>query len=144
MLENYLIVHKKLLPPYLEKVIEARELLNSHKVDSISQAVKKVGISRNTYYKYKDFVFKEKSENSRHAVLSLVLKDSQGALSSVISCLSHKATNIVTISQAVPLSGLASVLITIDISQMSDSLDELISDLKKLPATRKVDLSAIE
>jgi chorismate mutase len=144
MKSDYLIVHKKLLPPYLEKVIEARELLNSHKVDSISQAVKKVGISRNTYYKYKDFVFKEKSENSRHAVLSLVLKDSQGALSSVISCLSHKATNIVTISQAVPLSGLASVLITIDISQMSDSLDELISDLKKLPATRKVDLSAIE
>ena len=144
MKSDYLIVHKKLLPPYLEKVIEARELLNSHKVDSISQAVKKVGISRNTYYKYKDFVFKEKSENSRHAVLSLVLNDSQGALSSVISCLSHKATNIVTISQAVPLSGLASVLITIDISQMSDSLDELISDLKKLPATRKVDLSAIE
>ena len=144
MKSDYLIVHKKLLPPYLEKVIEARELLNSHKVDSISQAVKKVGISRNTYYKYKDFVFKEKNENSRHAVLSLVLKDSQGALSSVISCLSHKATNIVTISQAVPLSGLASVLITIDISQMSDSLDELISDLKKLPATRKVDLSAIE
>ena len=144
MKSDYLIVHKKLLPAYLEKVIEARELLNSHKVDSISQAVKKVGISRNTYYKYKDFVFKEKSENSRHAVLSLVLKDSQGALSSVISCLSHKATNIVTISQAVPLSGLASVLITIDISQMSDSLDELISDLKKLPATRKVDLSAIE
>ena len=144
MKSDYLIVHKKLLPAYLEKVIEARELLNSHKVDSISQAVKKVGISRNTYYKYKDFVFKEKSENSRHAVLSLVLNDSQGALSSVISCLSHKATNIVTISQAVPLSGLASVLITIDISQMSDSLDELISDLKKLPATRKVDLSAIE
>lgn len=144
MKSDYLIVHKKLLPAYLEKVIEARELLNSHKVDSISQAVKKVGISRNTYYKYKDFVFKEKSENSRHAVLSLVLKDSQGALSSVISCLSHKSTNIVTISQAVPLSGLASVLITIDISQMSDSLDELISDLKKLPATRKVDLSAIE
>ena len=144
MKSDYLIVHKKLLPAYLEKVIEARELLNSHKVDSISQAVKKVGISRNTCYKYKDFVFKEKSENSRHAVLSLVLKDSQGALSSVISCLSHKATNIVTISQAVPLSGLASVLITIDISQMSDSLDELISDLKKLPATRKVDLSAIE
>ena len=144
MKSDYLIVHKKLLPAYLEKVIEARELLNSHKVDSISQAVKKVGISRNTYYKYKDFVFKEKSENSRHAVLSLVLKDSQGALSSVISCLSHKATNIVTISQAVPLSGLASVLITIDISQMSDSLDELISDLKKLPATKKVDLSAIE
>ena len=144
MKSDYLIVHKKLLPAYLEKVIEARELLNSHKVDSISQAVKKVGISRNTYYKYKDFVFKEKSENSRHAVLSLVLKDSQGALSSVISCLSHKATNIVTISQAVPLSGLASVLITIDISQMSDSLDKLISDLKKLPATRKVDLSAIE
>ena len=144
MKSDYLIVHKKLLPKYLEKVIEARDLLNSHEVSSISEAVKKVGISRNTYYKYKDYVFDQKSENRRHAVISLVLKDSPGTLSSVISALTNKRCNIVTISQAVPLAGLATVLITIDIRELEGSIDELIRELKKLSATKTVQLSAVE
>ena len=53
MNSDYFVVHKSLLPQYLEKVIKARELLNSHEVETITEAVRKVGISRNTYYKYK-------------------------------------------------------------------------------------------
>ena len=51
MLENYLIIHKDILPDYYEKVIEARRLVESGKVKDVSQAVKQVGISRRTYYK---------------------------------------------------------------------------------------------
>lgn len=144
MKSDYLIVHKKLLPPFLEKVIEARALLNNHEVDSISQAVKKVGISRNTYYKYKDYVFEQKEHISNHAVITLVLIDSPGMLSDVINCLSERNVNIVTISQAEPLSGLASVMISMDISDIKGTLDELMKDLKHLKATKSVHLSAIE
>ena len=56
MLENYLIIHKDILPDYYEKVIEARRLVESGKVKDVSQAVKQVGISRSTYYKYKDYI----------------------------------------------------------------------------------------
>ena len=45
MLENYLIIHKDILPDYYEKVIEARRLVESGKVKDVSQAVKQVGIS---------------------------------------------------------------------------------------------------
>ena len=55
MAGNYLIVHKKILPDYLEKVIEARELLASHEAATVTEAVKSVGISRNTFYKYKNY-----------------------------------------------------------------------------------------
>ena len=57
MLENYLIVHKSILPDYYEKVLQARKLMDSGKVREVSQAVKQVGISRSTYYKYKDYIF---------------------------------------------------------------------------------------
>ncbi|MGB4440593.1 MAG: hypothetical protein WBJ13_15520, partial [Sedimentibacter sp.] len=63
MLKKYLIVSKKILPDVYEKVIEARNLINNGSVKGISEAVKNVGISRSTYYKYKDYVFSP-SENS--------------------------------------------------------------------------------
>ena len=144
MNSDYLIVHKSLLPQYLEKVIEARELLNTHEVETITQAVKKVGISRNTYYKYKDFVYEDKQVSRQHAVISAVLKDSPGTLSSLISMITKNNCNIITISQAVPVSGLATVMMTIDISKLKSSINQLINDLQKLSATKSVHLDAVE
>ena len=54
MLSKYLLVDKAILPAYYEKVIEAKALLSSGRVKDVSEAVKEVGISRSTYYKYKD------------------------------------------------------------------------------------------
>ena len=53
MKSDYLIVHRKILPEYLDKVIYARNLLESHEAATITEAVQMAGISRNTYYKYK-------------------------------------------------------------------------------------------
>lgn len=144
MNSDYLIVHKSLLPQYLEKVLEARELLNTHEVETITEAVKKVGISRNTYYKYKDFVYEDKQVSRQHAVISAVLKDSPGTLSSLISMITKNNCNIITISQAVPVSGLATVMMTIDISKLTEPINKLIDDLKKLSATKSVHLDAFE
>ena len=144
MNSDYLIVHKSLLPQYLEKVIEARELLNTHEVETITQAVKKVGISRNTYYKYKNFVYEDKQVSRQHAVISAVLKDSPGTLSSLINTITKNNCNIITISQAVPVSGLATVMMTIDISKLKEPINRLIDDLQKLSATKSVHLDAVE
>ena len=57
MLEHYLMVHKSILPEYYEKVLFARHLMESGKVREVSQAVRQAGISRSTYYKYKDYIF---------------------------------------------------------------------------------------
>ncbi len=59
-----------------EKVIEARNLLQSGKVKRISEAVKAVGVSRGTYYKYKDAVFSFNQEESRRkAVITMVISE---------------------------------------------------------------------
>ena len=50
MSSDYLIVNKKLLPDFLDKVIEARNLLESREALTVTEAVQKAGISRNTYY----------------------------------------------------------------------------------------------
>ena len=55
--EKYLLVDSSILPDIYHKVIEAKRLLNSGKCSCVSDAVKRTGISRSAYYKYKDYVF---------------------------------------------------------------------------------------
>ncbi len=145
MNNDYLIVHKKILPEYLEKVIQARELLERHECATITEAVQRTGISRNTYYKYKDYVYAENSGTARrNAVISVILKDEKGSLSSLINEITRMHISILTISQAIPISGRANVLMSLDISAMECTMDELLAAMKTIPSVRKAHLDAME
>ena len=50
---SFMIVHKNILPDFFEKVIQARDMIKTKEVTTVTEAVHRVGISRNTYYKYK-------------------------------------------------------------------------------------------
>jgi len=145
MLKKYLIVSKKILPDVYEKVIDARNLINNGNVKGISEAVKKVGISRSTYYKYKDYVFSP-SENSigRKAVITAMLRHEKGVLSNVLNYLSSVNANILTINQSIPINGKASVSVSLDISDISQSIDDIIIDMKKINGVSTIKLLSIE
>lgn len=145
MKKDFLLVSRKILPEYLDKVIYARNLLTTHEASSITEAVHMAGISRNTYYKYKDVVYEPSEDTTeRKAVISMILKNEAGTLSSVLKTLSDLNTSILTISQAIPISHKANVLISLDISHMSCEVEELIATLKQLKNVRSVKLDAIE
>lgn len=144
MVKNYLIVDKRILPTYYEKVIKARELLESTQVKEVSEAVKIVGISRSTYYKYKDFVFALDEKKERKAVLSLVLNHEKGILSQVLNLLYHYNASIITINQNIPINQQAAVLLSIDISEMDFPIPSIITALSQMPGVESVKLIAIE
>ena len=145
MTSDHLIVNKKILPDYLEKVIEAREMLANHDAATVIEAVSRVGISRNTYYKYKDYVFRpNEQEYRKRAVISLVLLDEPGSLSAVLTSLSQLNASVITISQALPLAGKASVTISLDIGDLSDDVNGMMRKLNALPQTISVHLDAAE
>ncbi|MFA9423653.1 MAG: ACT domain-containing protein [Sedimentibacter sp.] len=145
MLKKYLIVSKKILPDVYEKVIEARNLINNGDVKGISEAVKQVGISRSTYYKYKDYVFSP-SENSigRKAVLSMMLRHEKGVLSNVLNYMSSENASILTINQSIPINGKANVNVSLDISDIDKSIDDIIAEMKKIKGVSSVKLLSIE
>lgn len=145
MLKKYLIVSKKILPDVYEKVIEARNLINNGNVKGISEAVKKVGISRSTYYKYKDYVFSP-SENSigRKAVITMMLRHEKGVLSNVLNYLSTVNANILTINQSIPINGKASVSVSLDISDIIQSIDDMIIEIKQIKGVSGIKLISIE
>ena len=145
MLENYLIVHKSILPEYYEKVLAARRLMESGRVKEVSQAVRQVGISRSTYYKYKDYIF-EPSDMSggRKAVLAMMLDHSPGVLSAVLHHVSDAKASVLTISQSPPIHDMASLIISLDVSSMPEPMAELLDKLSHTPGVDNPRLLAME
>ena len=145
MLEKYLIVHKSILPEYYEKVLEARRLMDSGKVREVSQAVRQVGISRSTYYKYKDFVFEPSDiAGDRKAVLSMVLDHEPGVLSALLGKVSQAGASVLTISQSPPIHGRASVTLSLSIGAMNKPLGKLLEDIQNTPGVESPRLVDVE
>lgn len=144
-MSEYYIVDTNILPSVYEKVIAARSLIQNGEVNQVSEAVKKVGISRGTYYKYKDYVFlPSQGMNERKAVISFMLHDSQGALVQVLQTMSTLKASILTINQNIPIHGWASLVISFDYSQMGLDLDTLYQNIKNCKGVSKFQLLALE
>lgn len=145
MLSKYLLVDKEILPSYYEKVIEAKLLITSGKAKDVSEATKIVGISRSTYYKYKDYVFYANSDTeSRKAVISCTLYHKSGVLGEVLNLLSLKGANILTITQNMPVNNRAHVVLSIDVSKMVEATEEILKSLGAIDGVSNVKLVAME
>lgn len=142
---DYLIVHKKILPVYYEKVLQARNLLESGAERDVSAAVRAVGISRSTYYKYKDYIYSpDAGEMGRKAVISMLLSHEIGVLSTALNRLSALGVNVLTITQSLPIRNVASVVMTLDVAQMSVAIEETIQALEDIPGVENAALISIE
>ena len=53
-LPTYYLVEADMLPEIFLKVMEAKELLQTGECSTVGDAVRRVGISRSAFYKYKD------------------------------------------------------------------------------------------
>ena len=145
MLENYLIVHKSILPEYFETVLQAKHLLEEGKAKNVMQATKMVGISRSTYYKYKDYILEPiRISDGRKAVISMLLSHETGILSHVLSVISQAGASILTITQSLPVHGNASVTITLDISGMPAAITNLLKDIDDCQGVENAKLIAID
>lgn len=145
MLNEYLIVEKSALPDYFLKVIEARHLLESGACAQVIDAVHAVGISRSTYYKYKDKILEPSQLTvGRKASLMLTLNHQAGMLSKVLSAVSARRANILTITQSLPIHGKASIMLSIDLSQLTEPMDALLESLDAIEGVEHVRLLALE
>lgn len=145
MNSKYLIIDTKILPEVFIKVIKIKELLRTGKVKDISEGVKEVGISRSTYYKYKDYVFTVSEGVTGHKItLGLVLTHEAGTLSKILDKVALKKGNILTINQDIPINNAATVSITMDVSKLEIEINDLLEELKMVNGVIKADLVAVE
>lgn len=133
---EFYIVDKKILPTSIQKVIEVNELINSKKISKY-EAIKEVGISRSTYYKYKDYI-KPFFEESKDSVFSLYLslEDKPGVLSTVLDIIAASKMNILTIIQNIPVDFTAHA--TIAVRSSKEGLRELELMLERIKSIKEV------
>ncbi|OHW61549.1 hypothetical protein EUAN_20900 [Andreesenia angusta] len=145
MSDRYLVIDKEILPDVFEKVMMAKELLRSGKVREVTEATRTVGVSRSTFYKYKDKVFSySENEAGKKVIISFMLNHMQGVLSNVLQVISANGGNILTINQEIPINHIASVNITIESNGLTKSLDELIGELDSILGVQSVSVLAME
>lgn len=145
MLNDYLIVEKSALPDYFIKVVEARRLLESGACGQVIDAVRAAGISRSTYYKYKDKILEPSQLTvGRKASLMLQLNHRAGMLSKVLSAVSDCNANVLTITQSLPIRGVATITLSLDLSQLNRGVDQMTAALSAIDGVENVRLLAVE
>lgn len=131
MADKYYVVKQKALPEVLLKVVEAKRLLESEKVITVQEATEAVDISRSSFYKYKDDIFPF-HDNARGKTVTFVLQmdDEPGILSVVLGLIAEYHANILTIHQTIPINGVASLTLSIDILATSGDSSEMIEKIE--------------
>lgn len=141
----YYVVKKGALPEVLLKVVEANRLIDTQKAASVQEAVDMVGISRSSYYKYKDDIFPfHDSAQGTTLTLSCQMNDEPGLLSDVLKVVAEFKANILTIHQSIPINGIASLSLSIQILAATGDVSEMIQEMEKKNGVHSVRVLARE
>ena len=142
---KYFVVKQKAIPEVLLKVVEAKRLLESEKVLTIQEAVDAVGISRSSFSKYKDDIFPF-HDNSQGTTITLTFQmdDEPGILSDVLKIIAEYRANMLTIHQSIPINGIASLTLSIQVLQTTGDISRMIEQLEGQTSVHHVKILAKE
>lgn len=142
---RYFVVRQKAVPEVLLKVVEAKKLLESEKVMTIQEAVDAVGISRSSFYKYKDDIF-QFHDNTQGTTFTLTFQmdDEPGILSDVLKIIADYGANILTIHQSIPINGIASLSLSVQILQTTGDISLMIEQMEQQQGVHHVKILAKE
>lgn len=129
---KYYVVKKKAVPEVLLKVVEAKHLLASERAMTIQEATERTGISRSSFYKYKDDIFPF-HENEKGQTITLVIQmdDTPGLLAELLKKVSSYQANILTIHQSIPLNGVATITLSVEILSSTGNLSDMVADVEE-------------
>ena len=142
---QYYIIKKKAVPEVLLKVVEAKRLLDTEKVLTVQDAVEEVGLSRSSFYKYKDDIMPFHDDTQgRTITLTFQMDDIPGLLSDVLKLIAEYKANILTIHQSIPIGGIASLSISVQVLKDTGDVSEMIESMENKSGVHHVKILAKE
>jgi chorismate mutase len=137
--EKYYLIHADILPESILKTVEAKKLFETGEVETVNQAVERVGLSRSAYYKYKDKIYPFNAATYQQIVtISFILEHRSGVLSQVLRFVADKGGNVLTINQSIPLQGIANVVLSVDTALLDMPTTEFVDSLSTTDGVKKV------
>lgn len=142
---SYYVVKEKALPEVLLKVVKVNRLLDTRKAVSVQEAVDRVGISRSSYYKYKEDIFPfHDSAQGTTLNLACQMDDEPGLLSDLLKVVADFGANILTIHQTIPINGIASLSLSVQILADTGDVSQMIQEMEKRSGVHNVKVLAKE
>lgn len=142
---RFYVVKEQAVPEVLLKVVEAKKLLDSGRAHTVNEAADQVGISRSSFYKYKEDIF-EFHEHSQGTTITLTfqMEDEPGLLSDVLKIIAQFGANILTIHQSIPINGVASLSLSIQVLPTTGDVSDMLEVMEAQKGVRNVKLLAKE
>ena len=120
---RYYVVTKKAVPEVLLKVVEAKRLLESAKASTVQEAADMVGISRSSFYKYKDDIFPiHEKIQGKTITFVMEMEDQPGLLSSILKIVADCKANILSIHQSIPVNHIALITLSVMILPITEDV----------------------
>ena len=142
---RYFVVKQKAVPEVLLKVVEAKRLLESERASTVQEATDRVGISRSSFYKYKDDIFPFR-DNAKGKTITLMIQmdDEPGLLSDVLHVVADYHANILTIHQSIPINGIASLTLSVEVLPNTGDLSDMVEEIEKKAGVQYLKILARE
>ena len=142
---KYFVLKQKAVPEVLLKVVEAKRLLESEKAMTVQEASDRVGISRSSFYKYKDDIFPF-HDNAKGRTITLVLQmdDERGLLSDILHIVAVYKANILTIHQSIPVGNLASLTLSVEVRPNTGDISRMVEEMEAQKGIHYVKIIARE
>ena len=130
---NYYVIKKKAVPEVLLKVLEVQKLLDSKRAVSVLEATEKVGISRSSYYKYKDDIFPFYAGKKGSSITFVIEVDDQpGVMASILNIFALYKANILTIHQSIPMNGIATLTLSVTIAETQGDAAAMVEHIEHI------------
>ena len=135
--KKYFVVRERAVPEVLLKVVQAKRLLDSGRAQTVQDAAEQTGISRSSFYKYKDDIFPF-HEEARGKTITFIIQmdDEPGLLSVVLKKVAEFKANILTIHQTIPVNGIASLTLSVEILPTTGDASMMIEEIEQLNGVR--------
>ena len=142
---KYFVVKQKAVPEVLLKVVEAKKLLESERVITVQEATDRVGISRSSFYQYKDDIFPF-YDNAKGKTITLVMQmdDEPGLLSDLLHIVAVYHANILTIHQSIPVNGVATLTLSVEVLESTGNVSRMVEDMEEKHGVHYVKILARE
>ena len=142
---KFYVLTEQAVPEVLLKVVEAKKLVETGKEESVQKAVEKVGLSRSSFYKYEDDIFEFHDTTQGTTInLAVSMDDQPGILSDVLKVIAQSGANILTIHQSIPVNGVASLSISIQVLSTDSDIYDILGKLENQRGIHHVKMIAKE
>ncbi|MGL4344525.1 MAG: ACT domain-containing protein [Cellulosilyticaceae bacterium] len=143
--KQFYVIDKEVLPEVFVKVMEVKTLLEQDPNRTVQEVTEKVGISRSSFYKYKDSImpFYEKGKGQTITIL-IHLTDEAGKLSEELNYIANQGANVLTINQMLPMNGIALVNICMQTHNMVREVRDLLDGIESMPGVQNAKVLARE